>query len=153
MNVVLRNRPEVVAIKSFINSQNSKSTCNGCASFLILPIRFQSALVEAPLPLIIQSSFCGYSTLSFSAENARKGIPEKQMPKIVLNVGNYKSRRVKVVVVNFVVFLYWESQIASAFNILELHMHWMYWLDIVPICADHVETAVILNKMKFQSLE
>lgn len=125
MNVVLRNRPEVVAIKSFINSQNSKSTCNGCASFLILPI-YQSALVEAPLPLIIQSSFCGYSTLSFSAEDARKGIPEKQMPKVVLDVGNYKSKRVKVVVVNFVVFVYWESQIASAFNILELHLHWVY---------------------------
>lgn len=125
MNVVLRNRPEVVAIKSFIKSQNSKSTCNGCASFLILPI-YQSALVEAPLPLIIQSSFCGYSTLSFSAEDARKGIPEKQMPKVVLDVGNYKSKRVKVVVVNFVVFVYWESQIASAFNILELHLHWVY---------------------------
>lgn len=122
---MLRNRPEVVAIKSFINSQNSKSTCNGCASFLILPI-YQSALVEAPLPLIIQSSFCGYSTLSFSAEDARKGIPEKQMPKVVLDVGNYKSKRVKVVVVNFVVFVYWESQIASAFNILELHLHWVY---------------------------
>lgn len=126
MNVVLRNKPEVVAIKSFINSQNSKSTCNGCASFLILPICFQSALVEAPLPLIIQSSFCGYSTLSFSAEDARKGIPEKQMPKVVLDVGNYKSKRVKVVVVNFVAFVYWESQIASAFDILELHLHWVY---------------------------
>lgn len=125
MNVVLRNRPEVVGIKSFINSQNSKSACNGYASFLILPICFQSALVEVPLPLRIQSSFYGYSTLSFSAEDTKKGILEKQMPNVVLDVGNDESKRVKLVVVNFGLFVYWESQNASVFNILELHLHWV----------------------------